>query len=276
MPLLDLVGSILSAGDKPVVPDYNEVNIGEEQKKAVQGNLGMVPDLSNLAAGVNASNRKETRLNMDQIKAMLKEAIPDLDAINQQASSNILSGLKGELPKSVQDLLENKANARSFSGGFGQSGMGKNMGLRDLGIASLDMTNRSLDSASRWISMSRQSQTLDSPMFDMSSMFLTPAQRYAAQTNEREFKFGRDWMQAKIDAAPDPTMAAVGQWMQRTDQSMQSMVGSVAGGMVGGMMGGGGGGGGGSKGTQYNQTPSYMMMDGPKGGWSNSSDGPYV
>lgn len=225
VPLLGTLGSGLGIfgenkeaqkiyGKKPVVPEFPSIE--DAQTAAISDNQKALPASQELAKGIN-------RFNQDQILEMLKRAVPDYEAITARASSNILQQLGGQIPEDVANRIMTGAAGRAVRGGFSQSGMGRNLTTRDLGLTSLDLSNRALDSATRWISSQR---AIAAPAaFDVSNMFLSPAQRFAAD----EQKFGRDYLAASVEAAPDPV--AAGQF----NTQMQVV------GMVLGAMGGGGG-----------------------------------
>lgn len=72
---------------------------------------------------------------MDRI---LEKVIPGYSAMQKQRSSNTAALLRGELPSDVQSKVMRNAAEKSVAGGFGGSGFGRNLGLRDLGLTSLD------------------------------------------------------------------------------------------------------------------------------------------
>ena len=68
---------------------------------------------------------------------------------------------------------------------------------RDLGLTSLQMTQQGLSSAERWLATVRNTQA---PMMDVTSMFISPSQKFAAM----EAKWQRDLYAETMAAAPDP------------------------------------------------------------------------
>jgi hypothetical protein len=175
-------------GSKPIVPESPDAT--NALSKAIDGNLRNMPKAQEMTTAVNDFNQNEV-LNL------LRRAIPDYDEITQTASSTIASQLRGEIPQGVQDQIQNSAAASALSGGFGGSGVHKNLVARDLGLTSLEMTNRALGSAQSWIQ--HQRQTLPGTL-DVTSMFVSPAMAW----DNEQLNFQRNWLQAKIDAAPDP------------------------------------------------------------------------
>lgn len=201
-------------GTPPVVPDA--VDIAKSQTAAVDQNLKTLPSAENLTGEIN-------RFNQDQILQMLTRSVPDYEAIGRKTSGNILSQLSGEIPADVANRIQSGAAGRAVTGGFGGTGMGRNLTTRDLGLTSLELSNRAIDSASRWITSQRKVAAPES--FDVSNMFISPAQRFAADQQA----WNRDYLANTIEAAPDPV--AAGQF----NTQMQVV------GMVLGAMGGGGG-----------------------------------
>lgn len=176
-------------GRKVNVPDYPELE--EAQRKAIAANKAVLPEAQDLASSVNTFNQAE-------LERMLRLSIPDLDEINANNSSNIAAWTRGELGKGVEDLIARKSAERSVAGGFSGSGMHRNLEARDLGLNSLQMTQQGLSSAERWTASVRANQT--APMADVSSMFISPAQKFSAM----EAKWQRDLYAETMAAAPDP------------------------------------------------------------------------
>lgn len=248
VPLLGTLGSGLGIfgendeakkiyGTKPIVPDA--VDIAASQTAAVDENLKTIPAAESLTGEIN-------RFNQDQILQMLTRAVPDYEAITKKASSNILSGLSGEIPADVANRIATGAAGRALKGGYGGTGMGRNLTTRDLGLTSLELSSRAMDSATRWISSQRSIAAPQS--FDVSNMFISPAQRFAADQQT----WSRDYLANTIEAAPDPV--AAGQF-----NTQMQVVGMVLGMMGGGSMGGMGGGGGGAQ-WQNTQPQQYGTM----------------
>jgi hypothetical protein len=201
-------------GTKVKVPDYPELE--EAQKKAAAANKAILPELEETASRVNTFNQAE-------LERMLRMTIPDLDEINRNISGNIASMTRGELPTGVSDLVARKSAESAVAGGFAGSGMHRNLEARDLGLTSLEMTQRGLSSAERWTASVRATQT--APMADVTSMFISPTQKFAAM----EAKWQRDLYAETMAAAPDP--AKRGAW--DSEMAMIGMILSAYGGGAG-------------------------------------------
>jgi hypothetical protein len=80
----------------------------------------------------------ENTFNQEELNRMMELAVPGYGGLQGQRAKNAGSLLRGELPPDVEALVKRKAAARSVAGGFGGSGMARNLTLRDLGLTSLD------------------------------------------------------------------------------------------------------------------------------------------
>lgn len=152
--------------------------------EALAANLANLPKAEELGGKVNV-------FNQEQIMAMLRRAIPNYDAIVGKQSELIQSGLRGEVPKDVQDQLTLRTASKAISGGYAGSGVHRNLEARDFGLTSWDITNKSLDSASRW---TQSMASLTQPaLFNVGSAFISPQQ---------QFDFNK--LVAETKAAPNP------------------------------------------------------------------------
>jgi hypothetical protein len=230
-------GGLLAAGSKPKVPAFKPIDFQAEQKQAIQQNIEALQPATELA-------QKTTAAEQSQLEAQLRRAIPGYDQIVQQASKNIGSALKGELPTDVASQIQRSTAGRALSGGFGgASGFGRALTARDLGLTSLQLQNQGLAQAQNFIQQQRV-YGMTQP-FSVSSMFITPAQRVTALQNQQAAQYNRDMTAAQVAAMPDPKMAAIG-------QGIQSMGGVIGGSMFQGGMAGGMGRGGGYRAGSYN------------------------
>lgn len=175
---------------------------------------------------------------------MLELAMPGYAKLRDKGTDVISSLVAGEIPKDVQSAVGRNAAARSLYGGYGGSGMARNLVARDLGLTSLDLMSKGLDSASRWIA---QSRTL-APTMDVTSMFLSPAQQVNFATSERDKKLNYTNMKNQFEYANDPMRGvedSVAQIGDMVGTALMAYMGGGIGGMgaMGGAAGGAGGGG---------------------------------
>jgi hypothetical protein len=234
-------------GSKPVVPDLPSLSLPVEQQKALAANLAAIPQAEQIAGRVNLFNQQ-------QLDQMLENVIPNYKALTTDISQNISQMAAGQVPTDVQGQIQRSAAARALGGGYAGTEAQKNLVARDLGLTSLDLTQKGLASAESW--MRTASSIYEPGMFNVTSMFVSPAQQAGFDVAERQSQFQRQWMQNQISAMPDPT--AVGIWNATwsvVDAALSAYTGSsvdlgrisTQGSMGGGGMsfGGGGGGGGG-------------------------------
>lgn len=232
-------------GQKPEVPFFRPVDAQTEQLLATHGNIASFGDTSKLAAMTN-------QFNQEQLLQMLRTAIPDYDNIMQQGSSLVQSYMKGELPEDVRNQIGRTAAERSLAGGYAGSGMARNLEARDLGLTSLQLTQTGLSAAERW--MSGATARAVPQMFDVTSMFISPQLQISTSFAESNRQWERDWLGAKINAAPEPWAAHMGQALDDIADTVLSMAASYGGSMMGG--GGGGQTGGGQMGGGSMMMPS--------------------
>jgi len=197
-----LLGGLLGKGSKPKIPELKPINFEQEQQKAIQQNIASLEPATELA-------RKTTAAEQTQLEEQLRRAIPGYDQIVQQASKNIGSALRGELPTDVAAQIQRSTAGRALAGGFGgASGFGRALTARDLGLTSLQLQNQGLAQAQNFIQQQR-AYGMTQP-FSVSSMFITPAQRVGVLQNQQQAMYSRNLAAAQAAAMPDPTLAAIG------------------------------------------------------------------
>ena len=163
-------------------PDYKSAELSAAE--ATNANLANLPKAQELGSKVDTYNQEE-------MLRLLRKTIPGIDNILKEGSNVLESGLRGEVPKSVQDQLALRSASRALTGGFAGSGAARNLEARDFGLSSWDITNKSLDSASKWTQSVSQ---LTSPgIFNVGSAFISPQQQ-----------FDYNKLKSETDAAPDP------------------------------------------------------------------------
>lgn len=155
-------------GSKAHVPYLQQLDLGTEQGKAISSNQANLPAAENLVSQANI-------FSTNQINQMLQSVIPGYSGIVSGASGNIQSMLKGEVPTDVAQQIQNSAAARAIGGGYGGSGAHANLVARDLGLTSLDLTQKGISSAQSWISS--MASHYEPSMMNVKDMFITPAQQ---------------------------------------------------------------------------------------------------
>jgi len=179
-------------GKKVEVPDWQAIDPTQNQKDTVTGNLQTLPGAEKLATAVNTFNLKE----LERMFGLSQDTLKKIGA-------NIGDMAKGIVPKDVQDQIAGSAAARALAGGYSGTGMHGNLVARDLGLTSLDLKTKGMDSATRWMAASSANS------FNVTSMFLSPEQRYGQADNERNLKFKHAYLKAQIEAMPDPGVRGI-------------------------------------------------------------------
>lgn len=168
-------------GKKPKVPQLPTLE--SAQTGAIGANIASFADIAALATQVD-------QFNQTQLEQLMERTLP---GGRQQVQEVISSQLRGEIPDDVRRAIT-RGNAERFAGAFGGSQFARLKEAEQLGLTSLGIINQGLASAESWLAGAK------TPNFDVSSMFITPQQKYADTTNQ----FQRQLMENKIAAAPDP------------------------------------------------------------------------
>lgn len=192
-------------GSKPTVPDLKPLSLSVEQQKALTANLQALPQAERVAGKVNTFNQQ-------QIDQMLERIIPNYKGITGAIGGNIEDLTKGIVPQDVQDVYQRSDAAKFITGGLGQEQL-KNLTARDLGRTSLDLTLKGQQAAQSWIQS--VAQLYEPGMFNISSMFVTPQQMAAFDTQERNAQFQAQWMRNQIEAMPAPWAEDLKQFIYR-------------------------------------------------------------
>lgn len=229
--IFDMIGAAIQG--QPKLPDFQRLNPQQEQNLAIQGNINELPALENLASGVNTFNRQ-------QLEQMLRTAMPWFDSVRAQAGDIIQSELRGEIPEDVQRQIQDSDAARALGGGYGGSGMHADLFARDLGLTSLSLTEKGLSSAESWIQ--EMDNIYKQGQFDLTKMFLSPAEQFQMDQSERDRQFQHDWASNILSWEGSPSYL-IGGSLEEFGHSLASMGGGAFGGAAGTKAAGGGGGG---------------------------------
>lgn len=238
---------------KPSAPPAPNVNPQSAQRDAISGNQAALPGLEDLASATNT-------FNTGQGIARREAAAPGINR-NIASESDLLNNwLSGVLSPDVASAVRGNANARSFAGGYGGSGMADALQARDLGLTSLDLQKMGVGAMPGFVSASQAG--IPAP-FNPAAGFISPMEQIAAQQWNESNRYGRDWLQNQLDSIPDPARAAIAKDVGGMADTVGSMIpyfgafysmsgngpasasGAGAGGGFGSLFGGGGGAGGG-------------------------------
>lgn len=151
---------------------------------AISGNLGNLAGIYGLSVGADqasaAGAASQYQLNL-----------PDYTGMLNSATTNVGQELQGQLPADVQSQIQTAAAERGVAGGGGANSPNTNAAyLQALGLTSLGMTQTGMQGFDQLYK-----DTPTGPMFDPSSMFVTPEQQQAAQLAANQ-----------MAAAPDPEL----------------------------------------------------------------------
>jgi hypothetical protein len=223
-------------GTKPDVANYVPTDLSAESKKATEANIS----------------------NLPEIQALLEKILPGWSEMEKQGSANTLALLRGELPKDVEDKVRRTSAFKSFTGGYGGSGMSKALTARDFGKTSLDLMGQGENSAQRWMGMTEGAV----------SPWIITGKEQADQTMKNNlYQQAVDQFRFNVLASADPASAGLFNTISTIGGTAASFgMGSAMGAQRSGgaaataPAGGGGGGGAGVNGSSNN--PYY--------GWINS------
>lgn len=186
-------------GSRPKLPKFRPVNIDDEVRKTIAANRANLTDATALARDTASADTAIALQSLEQFAPGSRDVISGL-------VNNIQSGLRGELPADVQRQISDQANATAFAGGFGGSAAGRNLGLRDFGLTSLQRSNQAIAQAGQALALFGQ---LAPRSFGVGSSFLTPGQRINALQAERNAQFQAESQRALANAGPNPVAAGL-------------------------------------------------------------------
>lgn len=209
-----------------VVPEDPHVDPSEQQILAAKGNLAVLPLSEQLAQATNDAQAR-------QFVNMMEKLIPGFSEISKTIAGNIGSMVSGHLPKDVEQRIGRWSAERGISRGTGGSQFDDYGAVRDLGLTSLEMTDRGLNSAQRW--MGSQPKP-----FNVTAMFLSPTERIATEQWNEVNRFNAQFMRNQISMLPSNSDTA---WAQVLDYIADFATIAASYGASSAMGGGKGGGG---------------------------------
>lgn len=236
------------AGEKPEVPKLEEIDVQEQQKKAIAGNVAALPEIGKISSFATEQRARD-----------IETLAPGTAALRQQTSGLISQMLAGELPKDVEEYIKRKSAAQAISSGTAGSEFARNRTLRDLGLTSLQMQQQGLPAAQRWIE-----QANAAPTFNFSSMLVSPEFQSQFAFQQAGAQWQNQWLSNQIAAMPSPLENAMMSSLRKFDDLTWQVAGTAAGMGMGGIGGMGGGGGGG----QSQPAPTWGQTYGGFGGFS--------
>lgn len=176
--------------DAPDVPAFRHIDANQVQRDTITGNTSALPQIENLAQLVNL-------FSQDEWDKALERAMPGYQGQKSVISKNILDLSEGKIPTDISDQVQNSAAVRALDSGYAGSGMHRDLVARDLGLTSLNVMQKGLDSMNTWLARTK------APTFDVSSMFFSPQQRLSFEVEERDKEFQHDWVGNQIKSQYD-------------------------------------------------------------------------
>lgn len=252
MALGQMTASMLGLGPQtPEAPEYDPVMLNEVLTETTRANIQNLPRIERLANRLND-------FNVAQDLETLEELFPGARAIMEQASSNIQSQLRGELPADVEAKVRQYGAEAGVGSGTGGSEFAGYRTARDLGLTTLNIQERGMTSAERWIAASRSRV----PLFNAASLFFSPGQGLQNAHFNTTNQWNVDWLQEQLDAKGEVWE----QYAMDSIKQVDDLAFSAASMGVGGAMGGGGSGmmsmfGGGGSSTAMDASQSARGAD---------------
>ena len=164
LPQAPAIGYSSAYGGIPQVPSPIAT-----QRDVIEGNIGSLGGLYNLAGPLNLFNQQQAPLG-------LQTNLLGYQGMIGQSSQNIGSLLRGEIPSDVRNLMAQQAAERGVgTGGIGSPNANAAL-LRAMGLTSLGLQQQGESELSQAIA-----RTPQGPVFDPSKFFVTPEQQQAAQ-----------------------------------------------------------------------------------------------
>ena len=175
---LGIGGSLLKK--KPKIPSYKPVNQQAEQEAAIAGNLASFGKASELAD-------MTAQADQDRLDSILARTLPNYRELISGAGSAVQDMIAGRLPNQDQQMLMRRSAERGAGLGIANTGAGRNLTARDLGLSSLQMTQAGLGAFNQLSSNVRGNFTVN-PM-STTSMYVSPAQRISNAIQENQFRY---------------------------------------------------------------------------------------
>jgi hypothetical protein len=241
---IDILANI--AEGKPKIPKLAPIDAQTEQTKAIAGNAASLPALMEQGGKIN-------EFTANEINRMAEILSPGYGALRDRVMGAFNDQISGNIPRDVSLQVQRNSAVKSLYGGFSGTGMAKNLTARDLGLTSMDITQKGLDSAQRWMLAVRSG----TPQFDVTSMFVSPALQIQTSFAEREAQFQRNYI-SNLNDWEHSIGHAIGEDIRATGQFFTSILSSY---MGGGMTGGGAPSGGGSSSGMSQQQASNFWSE---------------
>lgn len=192
-----VVGGAISANNKPKAPkaaEYTPVDLQQQQKDAIAGNLASESSIEDLL-------KKSNTFQQGQALSLANQAMPGYSELAKSLTDRAkgLADHPYDVPKEVQDNLERIAAEKGISAGtrgqFNDFSL-----LRDFGVNELQYGQSSLSQASQITNLLSSIAPKVNPMSPL-SFYVTPQQNAANTTENNQTQQGIAQSKANADAA---------------------------------------------------------------------------
>ncbi len=226
----DLVAAL--TGKDPKVPMWNDIDPSAVQLETLQGNAATFAGAKELATGYNDFMR-------EQVAKSLREGVPGYADLSSTMAKNLAAQLRGELTSSDLAATQRAGAAGALGQGIGGSPAGAAYSARNLGFRQYQVQQNAQAQAPGY--MSTMAGLTRSPMFDFSSLFLNPGQRWQMNYTNQVNRMNQQWLKSQIDSQPNKIAMAFARQLDNDVEMGKQLAVSYFGGGMGGGMGGGGG-----------------------------------
>lgn len=222
---ISLASGLLNKKKAPATAPYEEVNLADEQDKAIDANLAQQPDIEKLLGQAN-------RFTQTQANELMEQAAPGYSAFSKRimdAGNEALDNQYDLPPEVIENLTRISAERGISRGTRGQ--FNQYSGLRDLGVNMLDYGNSQFNRALQALTTVTGIAPRVSPISPL-SFYVTPAMSVQNQTNNNTQQQGINQGGANAGAGASNWNSA-NLW-----DSIAQAAGSIFGGAGGGIGGG--------------------------------------
>ena len=215
---LGIGGSLLKK--KPKIPTYKPVNQQASQESAIAANLASFGKARELADMTSQADQ-------ERLDSVLASIYPQYRETALSAGGAIQDMIAGRLPNQDQQMLMRRSAERGAGLGIANTGAGRNLTARDLGLSSLQMTQAGLGAFNQLSSNVRSNFTVN----PMSTAFSYMSVPQYIQNEIGENRFGYQALVGKRISD------AKNHWQTRLGEGLSAVGGAF---MGRGMAGGGG------------------------------------
>lgn len=235
-------GALISSNAKKNPPGFNSKGASKSVKKYLRNIDGIAKSIdapevdwvgaAGKALGFNEANigryqemaRSLSSSGTQTLLQQIRQADPAFLQKRDQANTNNLALMRGEVPMDVQQSLARSAAFTGLSSGTGgDSGMNRNLRARDLGMTSLNLMQVGDQSAQRWTSLINDiavRPAFVSPLQTMQFSGISSGQAIQSAFNQGEMDFRASLAQADMRARAQGV--AVGADLGIANQQYQS------------------------------------------------------